>query len=120
MRLARHNRFMTRWLLLISMLVMSISFIPLPESEGSASDSGRVTVAQLVASNTKAAGAANTVYAKKLMAASVLCALLLCLFGPERNADRPKVQRLYLYPWIPLRLKQLYLSPLKFTSDFVS
>ncbi|MBN2980319.1 hypothetical protein [Cohnella algarum] len=117
----KQTRSTTKWLLLFFMLFLSIPFIPFPESESLISENNRVTMGQLMVSNSNAVGASQTSFAKKaLAAAGALLVLLFRLVKPERAIDRPRVCLSYAYPAISLRLKRLYLIPLKFTSNFVS
>ncbi|MBB6637885.1 hypothetical protein [Cohnella thailandensis] len=115
------NRSPLRWALLMISFFTSLTFVPIPESEVSTSESGRVTVGQLLlSSNSTGLGHSNSNQVHKLHWLGRLLSLLLVFAAAGYFVRSASIPHEYRRSAIPLRLKRLFLKPLQYQSNYVS
>ncbi|THF72838.1 hypothetical protein [Cohnella fermenti] len=117
----RTNRSPLRWALLLISMLTSLVFVPIPESEVNVSESGRVSVGQLLlsSSNTGVGNSSSPSSSKSLWLGRLLTLLLTSAMA-ARLAGTTLLPHAYRRSAIPLRMKRLFLKPLQSQSNYVS
>ncbi|RUS47803.1 hypothetical protein [Cohnella sp. AR92] len=106
------------WMLMLVSLFTSLVFVPISESEANTAESSRVTVGQLMLSNSSL-GQPYSFSSKFKLLNSLLLLLLFAFVMSRRLSLVSPVPQLYRRSAIPLRLKRLFLNPLQFQSNCI-